>query len=114
MTLSIHIDPPPLRVDPDGAVRIGGSRVLLETSLTAYRHGDSAEEIADNFSTLDLADVHAVIAYYLRHRPEVEAYLDHRRHQGKALRRQMQALFPAQRLRERLLARRDALHSTPP
>ena len=108
MSLSIDAIPTPLRIDADGSVRVGKTRVLLATVITAFYHGESAEEIAENFPTLDLADAYGVIAYYLRHRAEVDAYMDEYRRQAEALRREIEARFPSQGLRERLLARRAA------
>jgi hypothetical protein len=57
---------------------------------------------------LDLADVYAVIAYYLRHRAEVDAYLQEREQQAREIRRQIEARFDPTGVRERLLARRQA------
>lgn len=71
-------EPPPLREDADGALRVGESRVLLELVLHAFQDGATPEAIVQRYSTLWLPDVYAVIAYYLRHREEVEAYLQKR------------------------------------
>src|SRR5205085_1624888 len=51
----------------DGEVRIGTTRVLLPLVIEAFRDGTSPEGIVQMYSSLQLADVHAVIAYYLRH-----------------------------------------------
>lgn len=59
--------------------------------------------------TLGLADVYAVITYYLRHRSDVDAYLQERRARGQAIRREIEAHSPQTGLRERLLARRGQL-----
>jgi uncharacterized protein (DUF433 family) len=69
---------PPLNEDPDGALRVGGGRVLLELVIRAFQDGATPEAIAQRYSTLALADVYATIAYYLRHRNEVDAYLAER------------------------------------
>ena len=53
-----------LREDADGTIRIGQTRVTLDTVI-GYWEGMSAEEIASAYSSLDLADVHAVLGYYL-------------------------------------------------
>ena len=83
MPRSIHADAPPLRLEESGAIRVGGSRVLLEIVLGDYLAGESPEAIAESYSTLDLADVHATIAYYLRHRAEVDEYLAQRDRLGE-------------------------------
>ena len=107
MALSIAAEPIPLRVDPHGTVRVGGTRLTLETVLGAFKRGDSPPEIAAAFPGLDLADVYAVITYYLRHRGEVEDYLQAQEAKAAEIRREIEARQGDQRgLRERLLARR--------
>jgi uncharacterized protein (DUF433 family) len=107
MSLTVAADPVPLRVESGGAVRVGQTRVLLELVVGAYKGGASAEEIAERYPTLHLADVYAVIAYYLRHRDEVESYLREREQRGEELRRISEAGYDRNDLRARLLARRE-------
>ena len=77
MVLAIEtVQQVPLRVDESGAVRVGKTRVLLELVIGNYVRGASPEEIIDDFPTLELADVYAVIAYYLRHKAEIDAYME--------------------------------------
>lgn len=52
-----------------------------------------------DFDTLDLADVYAVIAYYLRHGAEVDAYLAEQRRLADEVRREIEARFPQAGLR---------------
>ena len=52
--------------EPPGVLRVGKSRVLLELVIHAYQQGETPEAIVEMYDTLDLADVFAVIAYYLR------------------------------------------------
>lgn len=63
-----------IAVAPDD-VRIQGTRVGLEHVLSSYLIGRLPEEIALEYPTLNLEQVHGVIAYYLRHRAAVDAYL---------------------------------------
>jgi uncharacterized protein (DUF433 family) len=109
-TMPLTLDPPPLPlvVDDSGVIRVTGTRVPLATVITAYQQGATPEEIVDAFDTLQLADVYAVIAYFLRHRPEVDAYLSEQREQAAAIRRDVEARFPQDGIKERLLARRRA------
>jgi uncharacterized protein (DUF433 family) len=73
MNLLFQPDPVPLRIDETGACRVSQTRVLLELVLQAFRDGATPETIVrDYYDTLEPADVYAVIAYYLRHREEVE------------------------------------------
>lgn len=78
MAFVAHAEAPPLRDDGSGALRVGNSRVLLELVILAFQDGATPEAIVQRYSTLALSDVYAVIAYYLRHRDEVEAYLAER------------------------------------
>ena len=75
MRFVVHADPVPLRIDADGEVRVGETRVLLDLVVQANREGIAPESIVQMYSSLQLADVHAVIAYYLRHQAEVDEYL---------------------------------------
>jgi len=78
MAFTTQAEAPPLHEDADGAVRIGGSRVVLELVIWAFQDGATPEAIVQRYSTLALPDVYAVIAHYLRHRAEVESYLARR------------------------------------
>lgn len=86
MTFSIAADPLPLRLDSRGTYRVGNSGVRLDTVVFAYNHGSSAEQIAREFPTLELGDVHRVIAYYLHHRGDVDAYLEQRQREAGQIR----------------------------
>ena len=51
----------PLFTDPHGAIRVRGTRVTLDTIVTAFHAGATAEEIAQKFPTVSLADVYQII-----------------------------------------------------
>ena len=106
MSISFPVEAPPLNANPDGVVRIAQTRVALETVIAAFLAGATAEEIAQQFPTLSLADVYQVIAYYLRRPSEVEAYLQRRRAQSAAVRASTEQRFDPGGVRARLLARR--------
>jgi uncharacterized protein (DUF433 family) len=65
----------PLRTDSDGVVRVSGTRVTLHTLISAYRLGESPEALHEGFPTVSLADIYAVIAYYLANRDTVDAWM---------------------------------------
>jgi uncharacterized protein (DUF433 family) len=109
--LPLHPELPPLRVDEGGAVRVGNTRVSLDLVVEQYENGMTPEDLVRAYDTLDLADVHAVIAYYLRHREEVRAYLTRREEEARALQAQIEAERP-RISREELLARRSAREKT--
>jgi uncharacterized protein (DUF433 family) len=106
MSLSLATEPIPLTTDRNGVVRVGGTRVTLDTVVGAFREGATAEEIAQQYPSLQLADVYAVIAYYLRHPSEVESYLQRRSREAAVVRQQNEARFDPTGVRDRLLAQR--------
>jgi uncharacterized protein (DUF433 family) len=106
MTLAIVAEPAPLQVNADGAILVGKTRVTLDTVVTVFSQGATAEEIAYRYPSLNLADIYATIAFYLKHQPEVEAYLQQRQQRSQEIRAMNQAKFDPQGLRDRLLARR--------
>jgi uncharacterized protein (DUF433 family) len=98
---------PPLHMDRDGVVRVGGTRVTLDTLVEAYASGATPEEIVQAYDSLELADVHATISYYLRHRPEVEDYLSQRREFAARVREENERRLARQDIRQRLLSRQQ-------
>lgn len=107
MSLVIGTELIPLKTDKDGVVRVGGTRVTLDTVVAAFNEGATAEEIVYQYPSLHLADVYAVIGYYLRRRSEVEEYLNQRQEQADRVRKQNEHRFDPYGVRDRLLARRS-------
>lgn len=103
--LVLIAEAPPL-IDRDGILHVGGTRVTLSSVLNAYNDGASADDIQRKFPTLAMADIHAVIAYYLRHRDDVDVYLENQRVNAEELRRRIEERCPTDRLRQRIQARR--------
>ncbi|TVL97483.1 MAG: hypothetical protein CV087_22270 [Candidatus Brocadia sp. WS118] len=106
MALPITSEPIPLLTDSDGVVRVSGTRVTLDIVVAAFKTGATAEEIVQQFPVLPLADVYAVISYYLKRHDEVEAYLQQRKKLAEKIRKENEKRFDPQGIRERLLARR--------
>jgi len=108
--LAIASEPSSLRTDAHGVVRVGNTRVPIDTVIYYFLAGCSPEEIVDRFDTLDLADVHATIGYYLRHREEVDRYLEELERYAEKVSALVEARQGDSRFtRERLLARRAQL-----
>lgn len=105
MTISVASEPTPLKIDSDGVVRVGHTRVTLDTVVYAFLDGATAEEITQQYPSLELADVYMVIGYYLRRRPEVDDYLRKREQQAQKVRKENEKLFTPLGIRERLMAR---------
>ncbi len=109
MTLDLEPLALPIRIDTDGAVRVGPTRIALEMVLWKYQDGATVQGIVERFPTLAVADVHAVLAWYFRHREQADAYLIEARRIGDELRAQAEAGPGNAELRARLIARRDLM-----
>lgn len=106
VTLALAVDPAPIRVDSDGAVRVGDTRVRLASIVFRHQQGATPEEIHESFPSVPLPDVYAVIGYYLRHQPEVDAYLAELDARGERIRDEVEARPETKALRAKLLAHR--------
>jgi uncharacterized protein (DUF433 family) len=96
----------PLHTDAQGVIRVSKTRVTLDTVVTAFLEGASAEEIREQYSSLDLSDIYAVISYYLRNQAEVDGYLSTRQNDAARKRQEVEQRFSPVGIRDRLLARR--------
>lgn len=96
----------PLRTDADGVVRIGATRITLDTVVGAFLNGCTGEEIVTKYPALELADVYAVLAHYLWNRAAVDAYLSERAAEAHAVREEVERRGSSAELRELLLARK--------
>ncbi|ETW94182.1 MAG: hypothetical protein ETSY1_35955 [Candidatus Entotheonella factor] len=97
----------PMTVDRDGVIRVGETRVRLATVIFAFNEGCTPEDIVSQYPTLRLADVYAVIAYYLNDKAEIDDYIATRKKIATTLRHELEATSDYQQFRERLLARRQ-------
>lgn len=108
MTLSLVNEPKesiPVRMNSDNVILIGETRVTLDTVVDAFVSGATPEEIVYQYPSLDLADVYAVLGYYLHHRTEVDNYLKQRQIQAQQVREANEKSFSPAGIRERLIAR---------
>ena len=63
----------------EGISMVSGTRVSLDSIVSEFLSGPSAESIAQAFPVLTLEQVYGGIAFYLAHRHELDRYLDARR-----------------------------------
>lgn len=106
MAVSIEAQTVPIELDAHGVMRIAGTRVTLDTVVAAFEQGATAEEIAQQYPSLDLADVYSVISFYLRRRSEIIEYLAQRQRQAQTVQKQNERRFDPHGVRDRLIARR--------
>lgn len=106
----------PLTATEFGTIRVGSSRVSLDSVVHHYKQGATAERIAESFPSLDLTDIYAVIAYYLANRDSIEEYLQRQEAEADALQQRFESDPKQQQatnqLRERIRARWAARQSS--
>lgn len=69
----------PLTQLDDGTIMITDTGVPLETVIARHNLGETPMEIHEGYPTIDLAVVHLIIAYYLSHKTECDAYVERQR-----------------------------------
>lgn len=84
MNVAVATEPNVLRVDETGTIRIGSTRVTLETLVAAFNSGATPQQIVENYPSLALAEVYAAIGAYLRQRAALDDYLAKCQNEAKA------------------------------
>lgn len=105
--MTIAAEPIPLRIDEAGVIRIGSTRVALSSVVAAFAQGATPEQIAQDFSSLELPDVYSAIGYYLRHQRELDEHFAQEIQHAAEVHDRHKDLY-ATSVRERLLARSQA------
>jgi uncharacterized protein (DUF433 family) len=106
-------EPVPLFETEGGAVRIGSSRITLDLVVEQYENGMSPEDLERAYDGLQLADIHSVIAFYLRHPEQVQEYLKQRRAAANHLQNAIETERPRVTLDELLARRRESQNPSP-
>lgn len=77
----------PLSFWKDGTIRIKGTRLLLDMIVGAHNRGECPEEIFKSFPSdgYTIADIYAVIAYYLSHKTKIDNHLAERTKNADAI-----------------------------
>jgi len=78
----------------EGAYRISGTRVSLDSIVYAFLRGAAPESIAHSFPALTLEEIYGAIAFYLAHQTEIDAYLQDGEREFEALRQQARQSNP--------------------
>jgi uncharacterized protein (DUF433 family) len=113
MSITIHADPVPLRVDETGTLRVGNTRITLDVFLADHRKGMTPEQMVEQLDTLTLPDVYGALAYYYRHQEELDEYLKRRREEADRARQRLEAAGPtAAEVKARLLAKKGSAHAS--
>jgi uncharacterized protein (DUF433 family) len=59
----------------EGAFRLAGTRVSLDSLVYLFQEGVSAEGMVESYPALTLDQVHGAIAFYLANRAKIDAYV---------------------------------------
>ncbi|MEZ5118285.1 MAG: DUF433 domain-containing protein [Candidatus Nanopelagicales bacterium] len=106
--LAIEPEPVPLVKDQAGRYMVPGTRISLDVLVADFNRGKSPEAIHEAYETVPLADVYAILSFYLRHRTDVESYLRDQEQEGAKRQQRIESFYPPDGLRARLLARPDS------
>src|SRR5437899_2309288 len=103
----------PLTLWDDGSIRIGSSRVTLESVVHEFSRGATAEQIQDDFPSLSLREIYGAISYYLDHEDQVADYLRGREEEAHKVRNETEDRPRIEALRRRLGERYAQLKAKP-
>lgn len=108
MSIATTTDSPPIRKEATGAWRVGNSRVLVEIVIRAFDDGATPEAIRMSYPAVSLSEVYDLIAYYLRHKEEIQDYIRMRDAAADESRSRWEARHGENfaKLKEKLLARK--------
>ena len=90
-----------------GTFRLRGSRVTLDTFVTAYKRGETVEQIHEGFPSLSLEKIQKAIDWYLANQDHADNYLNDRFVEGEELRRHIQSRPEYTAFREMLRERTE-------
>jgi uncharacterized protein (DUF433 family) len=111
MTLRVQAQSPPIEADQDGVMRVGKTRITLDTIIYDFNEGHTAEEIVSHYPALKLADIYAVISFYLNNQTSVNDYLQQQEVETEEIWRVRESSPDYQLFRQRLIARQNTLDS---
>ncbi len=82
----------PLTVWKDGSIRVKGSRLLVDIIINSHQCGECPEHISESFPAVSVAEVYAIIAYYLTHKAKFEKYLAKREKEAEEIKKRIESL----------------------
>lgn len=101
----------PLTIGDDGTIHVKGSRVTLDVIVHQFKQGATAEQIIEDFPSLNLRDIYGAIYYFLDHEEEVEEYLNKQKDAAAETHKLIESNNDSRALRERIRARHKQLVS---
>jgi uncharacterized protein (DUF433 family) len=103
----------PLTLWEDGSIRIGSSRVTLDSVVHEFVQGSTAEQIQDDFPSLSLREIYGAISYYLEHEDRISEYLKRREEEAQKVRAEVEDRSRVETLRRRVRERYAKLKPKP-
>jgi uncharacterized protein (DUF433 family) len=82
----------PLTLWEDGTIRVTGTRLLLDMIINAHKQGDIPEIIAESFPSVSVAEVYAIIAYYLNNKEKIEKYLAEQEKEAEEIKKKLESI----------------------
>lgn len=70
-----------------GMLRIEGTRITINQIAVLCKEGLTTEEIAEEYPHLNLAQIHAALAYYYANQEEIERSLNRQEEEAKLLKK---------------------------
>ena len=96
-----------IALDEQGRPFVEGTRIkIVELMAWARANGWGAEELAQQYPHLSLAQIHAALSYYYDHQPAIDQEINRLDHEFAEHRRNASQEAFAKRLRERRSARK--------
>jgi len=77
-----------IELDERGVARIAGSRSRVVNVVLDTRNGLTPQEIHRQYPHLSLSQIHAALAYYYDHEPEIDAEIERELREVETLRAQ--------------------------
>ena len=83
----------PLTQWEDGSIRVKDTRLLVDMIIYAHRRGECPEEIFQSFPSdyYTVADIYAVIAYYLANEEKLDRYVAQREREAEEIRNRIES-----------------------
>ena len=99
----------PITVHDDGCWKVTGTRITVDVVIGLFKNGSTAEQILDDFPTLQLASIYGVIGYYLTNPAPVEKYLTDRQREANKLQNRCESLPGIDNFRQKVRDARNQL-----
>src|ERR1041385_3754111 len=99
-----------LKQEPDGTVRVKGSRITLDTLIALFKRGETLKEIREGFPSLSRTQVTHTLNWYLYNKESAEDYFEARKFEADALRKKIEGDPQNIVLRKILRKRREQLN----